>query len=78
MGFSQQEYQSGLSCPFPRDLPDGMSQYIVENSMVFERREEAAGRSLLLHMLQGQGFWETNMQEEEEFRQQYDLHFMLR
>lgn len=46
--------------------------------MVFEWREEAAGRSLLLHMLQGQGFWETNMQEEEEFRQQYDLHFMLR
>ena len=47
--------------------------------MVFEwRGEEAAGKSLLLHMLQGQGCWETNMQKEEEFRQQSDLHFMLR
>lgn len=47
--------------------------------MEFEQRgEEAAGRSLLLHMLQGQECWETNVQKEEEFRQQSDLHFMLR
>ena len=40
MGFSQQEYQSGLPCPPPRDLPDPgiklMSPALLVDSLPFE------------------------------------------
>lgn len=46
--------------------------------MVFERREEAAGREFAITYVARPRVLGDNMQEEEEFRQQYDLHFMLR